>query len=185
MNFKLCQPIAVALLESRDPVTMISPSWTIDETDGGSREVLGEGRSLQLGGGARTMKRPKCHSPGDVGRRIFGGARFSKVFVFLVRFSGACFSRNTWNFKSLVRFFSGLVNSLLFLVSFCSVLIKARFSQSCVSLSRKNKPNFVFKLSPGTVGELGSLEIAKADFVHKASFGVCLRPCLRYASRFH
>ena len=88
-------------------------------------------------------------------------------------------------FQTFSKFFSGLVNSLLFLVSFCLVLLKARFSQTCVSLSRKNKPNFVFKLSPGTVGELGSLEIAKADFVHKASFGVCLRPCLRYASIFH
>ena len=57
--------------------------------------MLGEGRSLQLGGGARTMKRPKCHSPGDVGRRIFGGARFSKVFVFFSKvFRGVFFSQH-------------------------------------------------------------------------------------------
>ena len=131
------------------------------------------------------MKRPECHSPGGVGRRILGCARFSKVFCVLVRLSGACFSRNTSKFKSLLRFFSGLVNSFLFLMSFWLVLLKARFSQTCVSLSWNKSPNFVLKLNPGTGGELGSLEIAKADFVHEASFGVFLRPCLWYASRFH
>ena len=56
--------------------------------------MLGEGRSLQLGGGARTMKRPKCHSPGDVARRIFGGARFSKIFVCCKVFRGVFFSQH-------------------------------------------------------------------------------------------
>ena len=147
--------------------------------------MLGEGRSLQLGGGARTMKRPKCHSPGDVGRRILGCAGFSKVFLLCSKtFRGVFFSQH-FEFQKCTKVFFRFNKFPSFLMSFCLVLLKARFSQTCVSISRKNKPNFVFKLSPGTVGELGSLEIAKADFVHEASFGVFLRPCLRYASRFH
>ena len=122
------------------------------------------------------MKRPKCHSPGDVGRRILGGARFSKVFCFFSKvFRGVFFSQHL-KFQKFSKVFSGLVNSLLFLVSFCLVLLKARFSQTCVSLSWNKSPNFVFKLSPGTVGELASLDIAEADFAHEASFGVFLPP---------
>ena len=90
--------------------------------------MLGEGRSLQLGGGARTMKRPKCHSPGDVGRRIFGGARFSKVFVFFSKvFRGVFFSQHL-KFQKFSKVFSGLVNSLLFLNEFLSGFTKSPLS---------------------------------------------------------
>ena len=39
MNLKQCQPIAIALLESIDP---ISPNCTMDETDGGPQGWLRE-----------------------------------------------------------------------------------------------------------------------------------------------